>query len=209
LTLNGGALWNTTAFASGGNCVLPAIVYTGCTPLCTLVLLYVRQTCAEKLWIPKLLRFPFKCNPKWVRWKLIGKLHFHMHGAILWRCLADSSSCYRPWVRKQDDISRELLADTGTMFRSTVLHVKKLGCVGFEALTAVVRNSSVFWDITACDPLKVNRHFGGTCRHHLQGRKVSPARNQGIPWHWNLRRHFSPKRRLTFNGPRDITSKKI
>jgi hypothetical protein len=28
--------------------------------------------------------------------------------------------------------------------------------------------SSVFWDITPCSLLKVNRRFGGTCRLHLQ-----------------------------------------
>jgi hypothetical protein len=38
--------------------------------------------------------------------------------------------------------------------------------------------SSVFWDITPCSPLKVNQNFGGTCRLHLQGRKISQARNQ-------------------------------
>jgi hypothetical protein len=32
--------------------------------------------------------------------------------------------------------------------------------VGFEVLTAVVMNSSVFWDIMPCSPLKVNRRFG-------------------------------------------------
>jgi hypothetical protein len=34
--------------------------------------------------------------------------------------------------------------------------------VGFEAVTAVVMKISIFWDITACIPLKVNRRFGGT-----------------------------------------------
>jgi hypothetical protein len=34
--------------------------------------------------------------------------------------------------------------------------------VGFEALTAVVMKSSVFWDITQCNPLKINRCFEGT-----------------------------------------------
>jgi hypothetical protein len=29
--------------------------------------------------------------------------------------------------------------------------------VGFEVLTPVVMKSSVFWDITPCSPLKVNR----------------------------------------------------
>jgi hypothetical protein len=50
--------------------------------------------------------------------------------------------------------------------------------VGFEVLTAVVMKSKIFWDITPCSPLKFNRHFGGTCRLHLQGRRISQARNQ-------------------------------
>jgi hypothetical protein len=31
----------------------------------------------------------------------------------------------------------------------------------------VVVKSSIFWDITPCSRLKVNRRFGGTCRLHL------------------------------------------
>jgi hypothetical protein len=31
--------------------------------------------------------------------------------------------------------------------------------------------SIIFWDITPCSPLSVNRSFGGTYRFHLQGRK--------------------------------------
>jgi hypothetical protein len=42
-------------------------------------------------------------------------------------------------------------------------------CVQFEVLTGVVMKSTIFWDITPCSPLKVNRRFGGTCRLHLQG----------------------------------------
>jgi hypothetical protein len=45
--------------------------------------------------------------------------------------------------------------------------------VGSEFLTAVVTESSVVWDITPCSSLKVNQHFGGTCRLHLQGRIIS------------------------------------
>jgi hypothetical protein len=41
--------------------------------------------------------------------------------------------------------------------------------VGCEVLTAVVMNSSVFWDITTCSPLKVS---------HLQGGRKSKASNQ-------------------------------
>jgi hypothetical protein len=50
--------------------------------------------------------------------------------------------------------------------------------VGFEVLTAVVMKSTIFWDTTPCSPLNVNRRFGGTYRLHLQGRKISSARNQ-------------------------------
>jgi hypothetical protein len=39
--------------------------------------------------------------------------------------------------------------------------------------------NSVFWEITPCSPLKVNQHLGRTCRLHLQGRRLSKARN----WH--------------------------
>jgi hypothetical protein len=49
-------------------------------------------------------------------------------------------------------------------------------CVGFEVLTAVVMKSSMFWDITPCNPLEINRRFGGTFLH-LQGRRMSQARN--------------------------------
>jgi hypothetical protein len=38
--------------------------------------------------------------------------------------------------------------------------------------------SIIFWDITPCSPLSVNRRFGGTYRLYLQGRKISRARNQ-------------------------------
>jgi hypothetical protein len=33
--------------------------------------------------------------------------------------------------------------------------------------------SSVSWGITPCRPLRVNRRFGGTCRLHIQGRRIS------------------------------------
>jgi hypothetical protein len=43
--------------------------------------------------------------------------------------------------------------------------------VGFEAFTAVVMKSIIFWDMTPCSPLSFNRRFGGTYRLHLQGRR--------------------------------------
>jgi hypothetical protein len=37
--------------------------------------------------------------------------------------------------------------------------------------------SSIFWNIMPYSPLKVTRCFGGTCRLHHQGQKISQARN--------------------------------
>jgi hypothetical protein len=34
--------------------------------------------------------------------------------------------------------------------------------VGFQVLTSVVMKSTIFWDITPCSPVSVNRRFGGT-----------------------------------------------
>jgi hypothetical protein len=47
--------------------------------------------------------------------------------------------------------------------------------VGFEVLTAMVMKSSLLHDITPYGPFTVNRHFGGTCHLHLQGRGISQA----------------------------------
>jgi hypothetical protein len=38
---------------------------------------------------------------------------------------------------------------------------------------------AVFWDMTPCSPLKINRHFGGTYHLHLQG---SSACHLLSPW---------------------------
>jgi hypothetical protein len=90
--------------------------------------------------------------------------------------------------------------------------------------------SIIFWDMTPWSPLSFNRHFGGTCRLHLQDRRINQARNQREsrwqaklysdmlsrwflarlilrPWRW--RRHVLPKRRLTFNGLHGVISQKI
>jgi hypothetical protein len=59
--------------------------------------------------------------------------------------------------------------------------------------------SSVVWNITPRNPLKVNRHYGGTCR--LCFLSVSCWFDAWLilrPRRW--RRHVPPKRQLTFNG---------
>jgi hypothetical protein len=92
--------------------------------------------------------------------------------------------------------------------------------LGSEIFTAVIMKSSIFWDITACNPLKVNGHFGGTCQPHIQGRRINLTKieneacsKQSItawlilrPWRW--RRHIPLKRRLTFIGLHGLISQK-
>jgi hypothetical protein len=95
--------------------------------------------------------------------------------------------------------------------------------IEFEGITAMVMKSSIFWDITPCSPLEVNRRLGGTCRFHLQGRIISQGRNQSeswwqapywflawlFIWSWRWRLHVAPKRSLTFNGLHGVISQKI
>jgi hypothetical protein len=50
--------------------------------------------------------------------------------------------------------------------------------LGFEVPTAVVIKGPIFWDKTQCSLLKANRNFGGTCRLHLQSRRISQVRIQ-------------------------------
>jgi hypothetical protein len=91
--------------------------------------------------------------------------------------------------------------------------------VGFEVLTAVVLKSSTFWDITSCSPLKVNRHFGGPCLFHLQGRRISRGdlclpSALALAFLWRIllsliwSRHVPPKRLFTFNGVHGVISRK-
>jgi hypothetical protein len=52
-------------------------------------------------------------------------------------------------------------------------------CIHFSICSfahLIASESSVFWDITPCIPLKVNRRLRGTCRLHLQCRRISKQR---------------------------------
>jgi hypothetical protein len=75
-----------------------------------------------------------------------------------------------PWVPRDSEPRITVLARASSNFRWE--------SVGFEVLTAVVKKSIIFWDITPCNPLKVNRRFGWTYCLHLQGRRISRVRNQ-------------------------------
>jgi hypothetical protein len=62
----------------------------------------------------------------------------------------------------------------------------------------MTEQSSIFWNITPCSPLEVNRSFGRKYRLHLQGRKVSRTRNQRES-RWQTE---------TFNGIHGVISQK-
>jgi hypothetical protein len=114
--------------------------------------------------------------------------------------LARSSSCF--FVRIASVLEWTGIADTSSIHVSTVLcccttvsftsvptcYVK----VGLEVIRPVVIKSSVFWDITPCNPLKVSRAVATTCVMLFSCLVYSSSLN------W--RRYVHPKRRLTCSG---------
>jgi hypothetical protein len=57
-----------------------------------------------------------------------------------------------------------------------------------------LKNSSVLWDLTLCDLVKVNQHSEGMHYLHIQGLRLSQARNQ---------RENRWEAELLFIGPED------
>jgi hypothetical protein len=53
--------------------------------------------------------------------------------------------------------------------------------------------SSVFWDVTPCNPVEASQSFGGTYRLHLQAEGVSQARNQLVHDDFMLGLLFDPE----------------
>jgi hypothetical protein len=66
-------------------------------------------------------------------------------------------------------------------------------------------NNYICWNITLCNPLKVNRHLAGKCLLCLL-----TASCWFLAWlilrPWRCRRHVPPKRQLTFSGLRVVIS---
>jgi hypothetical protein len=80
--------------------------------------------------------------------------------------------------------------------------------------------STVFWDITPCSPLKVNKRFGGRYLLYVQDRSINKQSSschqflrlfhaQTIFWTWRWIRYVPPNLRLTFNGLHGVMSQKI
>jgi hypothetical protein len=106
-------------------------------------------------------------------------------------------------VRETGNLVNVLLCICGTKIESRN--------VVFEVLTTVVMKSSVFLDMTPCSPLKVNWRSEGTYHLHLQGQRISQARNQHES-RWKAedgRWHVPQKCQLTLNGLHAIMSQKI
>jgi hypothetical protein len=66
-----------------------------------------------------------------------------------------------------------------------------------------------FWGITPRSPLNVNRRFGGTCRLHLQGRRISQARNQCEAGGKQMEATCSSETSVGFNGLHGVISQKM
>jgi hypothetical protein len=88
--------------------------------------------------------------------------------------------------------------------------------VGFEVLPVAVIKSDTFWDTKRFIPLKVSRYFGEIYYLHLQGHKISWAKNnceskwQALlilrPWRW--RPYVPQKCQLSFNRLHGVISQK-
>jgi hypothetical protein len=98
---------------------------------------------------------------------------------------------------------------TGPFFRSRVIQSRSNSGRPWLKLRPREQWLAVFWDVTPCSTLKVNRSFGRTCRFHLHF-SVSRWFLAWLifrPWTW---RQISPPRlRSISNGLLGIMYKKI
>jgi hypothetical protein len=53
-----------------------------------------------------------------------------------------------------------------------------VACFTPHSKLLLINPLTVFWDITLCSLLRLNRRFGGAYRLHVQGRRIRLARNQ-------------------------------
>jgi hypothetical protein len=96
-------------------------------------------------------------------------------GAI---CLREGPAILRLFHKERLQIRFNALSWQTTSFLLNRPYQALKTILVFEVLTAVAMKSSIFWDVTPCSPLKVNRRFGRTCRLYFNGRRIRPARNK-------------------------------
>jgi hypothetical protein len=82
---------------------------------------------------------------------------------------------------------RNVIDNTASWYRALNIYVAFIGVVIIFLMKCEVADlrfsqcwlcSSILWDITLCSPLKVNRRFERIRPLHIQGRRISQARNQ-------------------------------
>jgi hypothetical protein len=97
--------------------------------------------------------------------------------------LVDICRCVTHWVISQKTVILTITAVTSNLKPH----------VGFEILTAVALKTSIFCDVMPRSPVSVNRRFGGTFRLHLEGWRVSQARNQHETGRRNISEDETPQ----------------
>jgi hypothetical protein len=107
-------------------------------------------------------------------------MHYTLHKLVTTRCRGLREWGYKniSYYRRNEHINAFSMKSK-LMRIMAVFEFTKKATDGFEVLTAVVMNTSIFWDITLYSSIKVNLRFGGTY----------------LPT-WRL--HVPPERPLTF-----------
>jgi hypothetical protein len=106
---------------------------------------------------------------------------------------------------------RVTLSGISRFFRFVLCVTNTLICSSWN--TFLHSKSTIFWDIMPCNPLKVNKRFGGTYRLRLRNRRISRERNRrestwqaelcslflwnvvGFQWTW----HYNPEDSTLYN----------
>jgi hypothetical protein len=70
--------------------------------------------------------------------------------------------------------------DITKIYKTSNIPLCKSDYMRFDVPTEVVMKSYIFWVITSCSLLKVNRRFWGTCHLHLRSLRISQARNRAL-----------------------------
>jgi hypothetical protein len=108
-------------------------------------------------------RYSLHATPNVVghNWDMVPNLQKIEHGCFL---VCECSSETSVTIHKT---TRQYIPKESKLHSHRQENLKSCVTVRFEVLTAAFVKSSIFWDITPCSPLKVNRRFGGTCRLHI------------------------------------------
>jgi hypothetical protein len=117
--------------------------------------------------------------------------------SVLWRIQNLNKKCKKSTIFW--DIMSCSPLTVNQCFRGTYrLHLPLKHRLTLKGLHGLVSQKMVLFITTAVRTSNPTRNVGGTCRLHLQGRRISQAGNQHEAGRW--RPHVPPKHRLTLNG---------